>query len=81
MSLSIKILGPGCARCKATVEVVKKALEKRGLQADLTKVEDVEEIVTYNILKTPAVVINEQVKISGRIPTQEEIESLLSPYV
>jgi len=81
MSLSIKILGPGCARCKATVEVVKKALEKRGLQADLTKVEDVEQIVTYNILKTPAVVINEQVKISGRIPTQEEIESLLSHYV
>lgn len=81
MSLSIKILGPGCARCKATVEVVKKALEKRGLQADLTKVEDVEQIVTYNILKTPAVVINEEVKISGRIPTQEEIESLLSHYV
>lgn len=81
MSLSIKILGPGCARCKATVEVVKKALEHRGLQADLTKVEDIEEIVKYNILKTPAVVINEQVKISGRIPTQEEIESLLNQYV
>ncbi len=81
MSLSIKILGPGCARCIATVEVVKKALEHRGLQADITKVEDVEEIVKYNILKTPAVVINEQVKLSGRIPTQEEIESLLNQYV
>jgi small redox-active disulfide protein 2 len=81
MSLSIKILGPGCARCKATVEVVKKALEKRGLPTDITKVEDVEEIVKYNILKTPAVVMNEQVKISGRVPTQEEIESLLNQYV
>ncbi len=81
MSLSIKILGPGCARCKATVEVVKKALEKRGLPTDITKVEDVEEIIKYNILKTPAVVMNEQVKISGRIPTQEEIESLLNQYV
>lgn len=78
MSLTIKILGPGCARCKATVEVVKKALEHKGLQADIVKVEDVEEIVKYNILKTPAVVINEQVKLSGRIPTQEEIEVFLN---
>lgn len=81
MSLTIKVLGPGCARCKATVEVVKKALEHRSLQADIVKVEDVEEIVKYNILKTPAVVINEQVKLSGRIPTQEEIESFLKEYV
>lgn len=78
MSLTIKVLGPGCARCKATVEVVKKALEHKGLQADIVKVEDVEEIVKYNILKTPAVVINEQVKLSGRIPTQEEIEAFLN---
>ena len=78
MSLTIKILGPGCARCKVTVEVVKKALEHKGLQADIVKVEDVEEIVKYNILKTPAVVINEQVKLSGRIPTQEEIEAFLN---
>ena len=78
MSLTIKVLGPGCARCKATVEVVKKALEHKGLQADIVKVEDVEEIVKYNILKTPTIVINEQVKLSGRIPTQEEIEAFLN---
>lgn len=78
MAISIKILGPGCARCKSTLEVVKKAVEQTGVQADITKVEDLEGMMKYNILSTPVVVVNEQIKISGRVPTVEEIKKLLN---
>jgi small redox-active disulfide protein 2 len=77
MSTTIKILGPGCARCKSTLEVVKKAVEQSGIQAEITKIEDLEGMMKYNILSTPAVVINEQIKISGRVPTVDEIKKLL----
>jgi small redox-active disulfide protein 2 len=78
MVTSIKILGPGCARCKTTLEVVKKAVEQSGAQANITKIEDLEGMMKYNILSTPAVVINEQIKISGRVPTVDEIIKLLN---
>jgi small redox-active disulfide protein 2 len=78
MVTSIKILGPGCARCKTTLEVVKKAVEQSGAQANIMKIEDLEGMMKYNILSTPAVVINEQIKISGRVPTVDEIIKLLN---
>jgi small redox-active disulfide protein 2 len=81
MATSIKILGPGCARCKATLEIVKKAVEQSDVQADVSKIEDLEGMIKYNILSTPAVVINEEIKISGKIPTVEEMKKLLNEYV
>jgi len=78
MVTSIKILGPGCAKCKATFEVVKKAVEQSGIQTDITKIEDLEGMMKYDILTTPVVVINEQIKISGRVPTIDEIIKLLN---
>lgn len=81
MSISIKILGPGCAKCKATLEVVKKAVEQSAMKADITKIEDLEGMMQYNILTTPVVVINEEIKISGRVPTVDEIKKLLTQHV
>jgi small redox-active disulfide protein 2 len=81
MSISIKILGPGCAKCKATLEVVKKAVEQSAMQADITKIEDLEGMMQYNILTTPVVMINEEIKISGRVPTVDEIKKLLTQHV
>lgn len=78
MVTSIKILGPGCAKCKATFEVVKKAVEQSGIQTEITKIEDLEGMMKYDILTTPVVVINEQIKISGRVPTVDEIIKLLN---
>ena len=78
MTTSIKILGPGCAKCKTTYEVVKRAVEQSGIHADITKVEDLEEMMKYNILTTPVVVVNEEIKIKGRVPTVEEIKNLLN---
>lgn len=77
MATSIKVLGPGCARCKATFEVVKKAVEQTNVQAEVTKVEDLEGMMKYDIISTPVVVVNEQIKISGRVPTVEEVAALL----
>ncbi len=77
MTMSIKILGPGCPKCKTTFEVVKKAVEQSGIQADIIKVEELEEMMKYNILTTPVVVVNEQIKIKGRVPTVEEVKALL----
>ena len=78
MATSIKILGPGCAKCKTTFEVVKKAVEQSGIEVEITKVEDLEGMMKYNTLTTPVVVINEEIKIKGRVPTVEEIINLLS---
>ena len=78
MAISIKILGPGCAKCKATFEVVKRAVEQSGHHADITKVEDLEGMMKYDILTTPVIVVNEQIKISGRVPTVDEVIKLLN---
>ena len=75
--MTIKVLGPGCARCKATVEAAKKAVTELGLTAEVEKIEDVEAIMRYNVLATPGLVIDEQLKISGRIPSVAEIKDLL----
>ncbi|MFO1470063.1 MAG: thioredoxin family protein [Turneriella sp.] len=76
--MNIKILGPGCARCKATVEAAKKAVSELGVDAEVEKIEDVETIMRYNVLATPGLVIEEKLRISGRVPTVQEIKDLIS---
>jgi len=75
---NIKILGAGCAKCKQTEAVVKEAIEKFGIEANVEKVEDIQEIIQYNVLSTPAVVVDEVVKFRGRIPTVNEVKEALS---
>jgi small redox-active disulfide protein 2 len=76
--MTIKVLGPGCARCKATVEAAKKAVAELGLSAEVEKIEDVEQIMQYNVLATPGLVIDEKLRISGRVPTVQEIKDLVN---
>ncbi|MCB0551971.1 MAG: TM0996/MTH895 family glutaredoxin-like protein [Phaeodactylibacter sp.] len=75
---NIKILGPGCPKCKRTEALVLKALEELGVEAKVEKVEDMQQILAYNILSTPAVVIDEEVRIKGRIPSLEELKAILN---
>ena len=66
--LTIKILGPGCANCKRLEEIARKAATDMGVEAEFTKVTDYKDILGYNILSTPGLVINEKVVSFGRIP-------------
>ena len=75
---TIKILGTGCAKCKATEQVVRAAIAKHNIEATVEKVEDIQQIIEYNILSTPAVVVDEVVKIKGRVPSESEIIEVLS---
>ncbi|ABQ13335.1 thioredoxin family protein [Dichelobacter nodosus] len=75
--MKIQILGTGCSKCVKTHEIVKKAVAQLGIDATIEKVEDVMEIMKYNAISTPAVAVNGEVKIKGRIPSEQEIVDLL----
>ena len=71
--LDIKVLGPGCANCRKLEEIVHEALAATGVEAEVTKVTDMGQIVAYDVLKTPGLVINEKLVSSGRIPTPQSV--------
>ena len=71
--LNIKVLGPGCANCRKLEEVAREAVAATGVEAEITKVTDMQQIVAYDVLKTPGLVINEKLVSSGRIPTAATI--------
>lgn len=73
----IKVLGPGCPKCKTTYNNVLEALNQINLEAHVVKVEDIEEMMKYNILTTPVLMIDEQIKIKGRVAQVNEIVELL----
>ena len=76
--LKIKILGSGCANCKKLEAVARDAATTAGLQADFEKITDMNAIMAYDILSTPALVINDKVVASGRIPTKVEVQQWLA---
>lgn len=73
----IKVLGPGCAKCKATYSAIEKVLKDKGLNIKLTKIEDIAEMMAYNIMQTPAVVVDEKVVIKGHVPSEDELKKVL----
>lgn len=75
--LSIKVLGPGCANCRKLEEVAREAAASIGVEAEITKITDMREIIAYDVLKTPGLVINEKLVSSGRIPTSAAIAEWL----
>jgi len=76
--LTIKILGPGCENCKRLAWLAERAVNQLGIEATITKVTDYTEIMTYPILSTPGLVINEKLVASGRIPGEAEITTFLT---
>ena len=74
---NIKILGTGCAKCKTTYDNVMKALQELGMEAQVEKVEDIMKIMAYNVLTTPVLMIDEEMKVKGRDADVNEIKELL----
>jgi len=75
--LTIKVLGSGCANCKKLEAIAHQAVDRMGLQAEIIKVTEYPDIMAYNILSTPGLVINEKVVSAGRIPTTAEVTTWL----
>ena len=75
--MEIKVLGPGCAKCKTTYAVIEKVIKEHSVDATVTKVEDIMEMMRYNIFASPAVVVDGEVKIKGRVPGENEVKALL----
>jgi small redox-active disulfide protein 2 len=76
--MEIKILGTGCSKCKTLEERTLKVVKDNGVDASVTKVEDIVEIMKFNIMTTPALVVDGKVVAKGRIPSVDEIKQFLT---
>ena len=75
----IKVLGPGCTNCKNLERVTREAVDALGLDATIAKIDDYPTIMGYGVMSTPALVIDEKVVVSGRVPRPAELRELLAP--
>ena len=78
MNKSIKILGTGCAKCQSMTGVVKEVVSENNIDATIEKVEDLMEIMKFNVMTTPALAIDGVITIKGRVPTKAEVLALLN---
>jgi len=75
--LNVKVLGPGCANCKRLEALVQKVVAERGLTAEVEKVTDYAQMMRWNLMKTPGLVVNDTLVVSGRVPNEAEIAGWL----
>ena len=79
--MEIKVLGTGCPKCKSLEKIARDVVEKEHIEATVTKVEDIQEIMSYGVMFTPVLVVNEKVEIKGRVPSYEEVKQVLKKYL
>ncbi len=75
--MEIKVLGSGCSRCHKALEVVEKVVKENGVDAQVEYITDIMKMMEYNIMATPAVVVDGEVKIKGTVPSESEIKKVL----
>ena len=71
--MEIKVLGSGCAKCNQLEDATKQAVEKAGIDASIEKVTDMAQIMGYGVMTTPALVVDDQVRIAGRVPSVDDL--------
>jgi len=76
--MEIKILGPGCAKCNKTEKLVREIIEEAGIDATVEKVSDMMQIASYGVFGTPSVIIDNEVKCSGKVPKKNDIKAWLT---
>jgi len=76
--MEIKVLGPGCANCQTLDKLVRETVKEMRIEANIEHIQDLVKILDYNIISTPALVINEEVKSSGRVPHKAEIKQMIN---
>ncbi len=76
--MEVKVLGTGCPKCKTLDQLTRDVISKNNIDATVTKVEDIMEIMKYNIMTTPAVVVDGKVVVKGRVPSSDEIKQFLT---
>jgi len=74
----IEVLGTGCAKCKALEKVTREVVEQNGVDATIRKVEDIMEIMKFNVMTTPALVVDGEVVVKGRVPSNQELKEILT---
>jgi len=75
--MKLKILGTGCAKCNALLQATEKAAQTLGVPYELEKVTDLRQIMSFGVMTTPALVVDGKVKVSGKVPSVEELKKLL----
>ncbi len=78
MTLDIKILGTGCAKCQNLYQLTNEVVTENNIQATIEKVEDIEKIMEYEVMNTPALVVDNKVVVKGRVPNKTEILEFIS---
>lgn len=78
VKMYIKVLGTGCANCKALEKATRQATEELNLDAVIEKVEDIQKIMEYGIMRTPGLVINDKIVLSGKVPNVKELKKILT---
>jgi small redox-active disulfide protein 2 len=76
--MEIKVLGTGCPRCKALEKATRDVVSELGIDANVAKVEDIMDIMSYGVSSTPALVVDEKVVVRGRIPSSSELKEILT---
>ena len=74
---TVKVLGPGCPKCEDLYRLTEMVVRQMGLECDIEKVTDMREITSYGILMTPALVVDGEVKLSGKLPTADDLKKML----
>jgi small redox-active disulfide protein 2 len=81
MKMNIKILGTGCPKCKTLEKLTTEVVTENSYDAEISKVEDIVQIMNYGVWGTPGLVVNEKVMVSGRVPSKDEIKKLIEKNI